>query len=101
METNYFRLHVYIFCFIRYLLWFGKLGNGQPIDNIVFLLFGFVFFGISWGFFKRKSWAFKWGMWTGGINVIYNIYLGTYTWILYWGFALWLVYTSKEELVNS
>ena len=70
------------------------------VGSAVFLIFGVMFFGVSYGFFARKQWSLKWGYATAVLNVLADLWLGVYFGVIVWAFALWLVHSSRAELVE-
>lgn len=70
------------------------------IGIILILIFGFILLSVSWGFFKRKSWAVSWGYGTGILSIIVGLITVNWILIIFWSFVLYLTHTSKTEMVN-
>jgi len=64
------------------------------------LVFGAVFIGVAWSFYKRKEQAITWGYGTAILNLIFNLILFNLVGLILWAFVLYLVHSSKEELIN-
>jgi len=69
--------------------------------TLIVLIFSFLFFGVAWGFFKRKPWSVAWGYGTGILNLIAGLITSD---ILLMGlsvFIIWLTYSARAELTGQ
>ncbi|GEM_PF-4186891 len=64
------------------------------------LVFGIIFFGTAWEFYKRKKEVIGFGYSMAIIAIIINLIEFSLGDLILWVFVLYLVHSSKGELVN-